>query len=248
MTTSDPGDIPDSLKREPSKEEYGFHPLCELFPLIADEDLDALAADIKANGLLEPITLKDGTILDGRNRYLACRKAGHTLTARDFVKLKAETDPLMFVISKNIQRRHLSADQKRAIIALLLERQPDASSRQIASIAHVSHHTVEDVRESTGQSAQLRTGADGKSRRTPGKRGKRGGAPTVQELRKQIDDFKAEWLYLNDWQKTFFVKSYMDELEKLIDDIKALAGVVIEEEADQQKNGEEEEEAEAQLA
>jgi hypothetical protein len=88
----------------------------------------------------------------------------------------------------------------------------------------------------------LRTGADGKKRRSPAKRAKRGGAPTTKDLKKQVDDFKEEWLYLNDWQKNFFVKSYMDELEKLIDGIKALTGALEEEEADQK----EEEEAEAQ--
>jgi hypothetical protein len=109
-SADDPGPMPDFLKREPPKHEYGFHPLSELLPLMDDGELENLGEDIKATGLLEPITLKDGMILDGRNRYLACRKAGRTLTVRDFVELKAEADPLMFVVSKNIQRRHLTAD------------------------------------------------------------------------------------------------------------------------------------------
>jgi hypothetical protein len=150
------------------KFEYGFHPLAEIFPWIEGKHFDALVADIKANGLHEPITVKDKSILDGRNRYLACKKAGYAFKDSDFRELAAGVDPLVFVISKNIQRRHLTAAKRREIITLLISKNPQASSRQIASIAHASHHTVEHVRKQmsggTGQTAQLRTGADGKVR------------------------------------------------------------------------------------
>ena len=52
------------------------HWVAGLYPL-NDEDVDAIAVDIKANGQRLPIlTLKDGSIVDGRNRYLACEKLG----------------------------------------------------------------------------------------------------------------------------------------------------------------------------
>ena len=78
--------------------------------------------------------------------------------------------PRAFVISANIHRRHLNADQRRDILAALLKGDPTQSNRQIAETAMVDHKTVGDVREgleATGEIPQLEstTGADGKSRK-----------------------------------------------------------------------------------
>ena len=48
------------------------HPLAKHFPPLEGDEFDDLVADIKKNGLLEPITLYDNQILDGFNRYRAC--------------------------------------------------------------------------------------------------------------------------------------------------------------------------------
>ena len=53
--------------------DRSFHPACLLFPRLADDELRALADDIRQNGLLNPIVTLDGAILDGRNRLAACR-------------------------------------------------------------------------------------------------------------------------------------------------------------------------------
>jgi len=88
------------------------HPLSELFPLMEEQELAALAADIQANGLRTPILLFDDQILDGRNRYRACLLAGVEPVTSEF----AGEDPLQFVLSANLHRRHLNESQ-RALVA-----------------------------------------------------------------------------------------------------------------------------------
>jgi len=88
------------------------HPLSELFPLMEEPELTALAADIQANGLRTPILLFDDQILDGRNRYRACLLAGVEPVTAEF----AGEDPLQFVLSANLHRRHLNESQ-RALVA-----------------------------------------------------------------------------------------------------------------------------------
>lgn len=75
-------------------------------------ELSSLAEDIKQNGLQNAITLCEGKILDGRNRFEACRIAGVEPEYETFVG----DDPLKAVISLNLMRRHLDESQ-RAVIA-----------------------------------------------------------------------------------------------------------------------------------
>lgn len=97
----------------------GIHEAANLFPLIEGEDFESLCQDIKKRGLSQPITIwKDGSLLDGRNRLLACYK-----THQEVILDRYEgDDPAAFSLSANLHRRQLTAGQK-AVIALQLEKE-----------------------------------------------------------------------------------------------------------------------------
>ena len=93
---------------------FEFHPLADEFPLFEGEAFNALVASIARDGLLEPILLCAGKILDGRNRYRACLAAG----VKPIFEVFGETDPeawARFVAAKNLTRRHLNEAQRAMI-------------------------------------------------------------------------------------------------------------------------------------
>ena|ERR1700756_1917171 len=91
-------------------ENWKIHPLAEMFPMMSEEELDELASDIKANGLRHPIVRdKDDQIIDGRNRLEACKRAR---IEPEFILLEDGKDPVAFIISENITRRHLTKGQR----------------------------------------------------------------------------------------------------------------------------------------
>jgi hypothetical protein len=95
-----------------------FHPLANNFPMIDADSLKALTDNIKEHGLLEPIVMYEGMILDGRNRVRACFAAGFKLEPKHFVEFRPTPtmSALDFVFGKNLHRRHLSKGQ-RAMLA-----------------------------------------------------------------------------------------------------------------------------------
>lgn len=89
-----------------------FHEVSNIFPLMTEEEYRDLKEDIKENGLLEPIWTYENQIIDGRNRYSVCKELGIEPKYR---KWNGEDSLISFVISLNINRRHLTASQKAAV-------------------------------------------------------------------------------------------------------------------------------------
>lgn len=83
------------------------HPLADAFPLMEGEPFDELVADIRDHGLHHPVTLFEGMILDGRNRWRACQQLNIPHTE---VRYTGD-DPVAFVVSENLRRRMLSPRQ-----------------------------------------------------------------------------------------------------------------------------------------
>jgi hypothetical protein len=139
---------------------YKFHKLCTIFPRCTDEELQLLVSDIRENGLLTPITLYEGKILDGRNRYLACQMLNRE---PDYVQFSGK-DPLAFVVSQNLCRRHLSESQRAMVAAAIIELQRDENGRSEITVAQAAqqlnvsersvYHAAKIIREGTEQDVQ----------------------------------------------------------------------------------------------
>ena len=137
-------------------------------------------------------------LIDGRSRLDAMEEANFTLvrdgkldktlghaalgleplTGGAYAELDPGVDPYAFVVSRNILRRHLTARQKRELIAKLLKADASKSDRQIGETIKADHKTVGAVRaekEATGEISPVekRVGKDRKARKQPVKKAPR---------------------------------------------------------------------------
>lgn len=120
-----------------------FHPLAELFPLVEGQEFSALVEDVRKNGVRDPIVVHEGAVLDGRNRYRALMEiaatgelrgdgwgayAGEPITQEDLLpgggsgwferySPSLSGDPVAYVASKNLMRRHLTISQRAMLAA-----------------------------------------------------------------------------------------------------------------------------------
>lgn len=92
-----------------------IHPVAAMFPMLAADELQELADDIKANGQVFPIILdQKGTLIDGRNRLAACKLAG---VEPRFELIDDGRDPVAYILATNVSRRHLSKGQRAMAVA-----------------------------------------------------------------------------------------------------------------------------------
>jgi ParB-like chromosome segregation protein Spo0J len=90
--------------------ELKQHPLSAAFPRMSADEFVELKDSITNNGVLNPITLFDGMVLDGWHRYQAATETGMDCPAVEieFSDLAGAQD---FVLAQNKARRHISASQ-----------------------------------------------------------------------------------------------------------------------------------------
>jgi ParB-like chromosome segregation protein Spo0J len=164
------------------------HPLANMFPMIEGSAFDELKRDIAAQGILEPIRLYQGMILDGRNRYAAAKACGHQFSLDDFVQWEGTVaEAEAWVISTNLHRRHLSAKQKQEMVRDRIRKTPEMSNRQIAKLLGVSHTMVADERERTLNPPELR----------------------------RFAEFKRTWEGLSDEHREAFVKEFNRDIAEI---------------------------------
>jgi protein gp37 len=92
------------------------HPYCLAIPEMTDQEFAELKEDISGSGLLEPIVLFEGMILDGRHRFRACMELEIEPWFKPFDGPDSACD---YVISKNLRRRNLNEGQRAAAMTTL---------------------------------------------------------------------------------------------------------------------------------
>jgi hypothetical protein len=172
-----------SPKSKSWRDALPIHPAAELFPLMDEAELGELARDIKKHALRErPVFYDDPElgicVLDGRNRLDAFERIGREVVNADGQLLQSSSfsiikggrsfDPVAFVLSKNLHRRHLSAEDKRDLIAKLVKAKPEASNLQIAKQIKADDKTVAKVRselEGRSEIPNVKTRTDTRGRK-----------------------------------------------------------------------------------
>lgn len=113
-----------------TKEQFAAlqpHPFAEFLPMIATRhEVEALKEGIRKHGLLEPITIHDGMILDGRNRHRAiCELVDYDKNFNyeekvKFAPVPEDFTPEQYVITRNLHRRNLNESQRALFAGLML--------------------------------------------------------------------------------------------------------------------------------
>ena len=124
------------------------HPVAELFPMMSVEEYDGLKADIKANKQQEPICYWRGELVDGRNRLKACQELGIKI---DSWELDKDADPVAYILSRNLHRRHLSTSQ-RSMVAGKLSNLSNGSN-QHKPVDKSTKEPLQNCRPSTQEAA-----------------------------------------------------------------------------------------------
>jgi protein gp37/ParB-like chromosome segregation protein Spo0J len=133
----------------------GIHPAADLFPMVEGDELRELCADIKERGLQQPIVIwRDGTLLDGRNRLVACYRTNQEVVLETY----EGDDPVQFSLSANLHRRHLNVGQ-RAFVALKVREllQPAAKERQREAASEAAQSRPRDESGKLQVTADLRS-------------------------------------------------------------------------------------------
>ena len=128
------------------------HALANIFPAMSTTEFDSLVDDIRLHGQHEPVVLHEGQVLDGRHRVGACEKLGIQVQVREY----EGDDPLAFIVSLNLHRRHLDESQ-RALVAAKIAKLPKGANQhaqicapsqdKAAKMLKVSRRSVQSARK-----------------------------------------------------------------------------------------------------
>lgn len=128
-------------------ERFGMkvHRANSVWPMMDDYDIERLADSINRSGLLKPILVQDGVLLDGKNRLAACKIAGVEPTFKEF----EGDDPTDYIFRIHYFRPYRSRDQVAMHEAILLPDDTDwkvqRGFKESKAVLKEASHLVGDV-------------------------------------------------------------------------------------------------------
>jgi hypothetical protein len=134
------------------------HPLSAAFPAMTNEERIELRGSIQSQGVLNPITIYDGMVLDGWNRYSLAAVLGMECPATE---LKPDIDPKAFVIAQNSSRRHVTKAQLAMAVTAVYEWAPQGANQyqrvhtQCEPSTPTKHHTECEVSKTRAELAEI---------------------------------------------------------------------------------------------
>jgi hypothetical protein len=124
------------------------HALAALMPPMTETAFGALVADLEQHGQRAPLVLFEGRILDGRHRARALRALNRGAVAVDY---EGDQSPRDYVLSSNLQRRHLTTSQAAMVGARMVTtvhgRRADGEDVTQAGAAHAVGVSIRYVRD-----------------------------------------------------------------------------------------------------
>lgn len=151
-------------------DEYAdlIHPAALLLPRPSATEYADLKASVEQRGVINPLATfvdrqGDHWLLDGLSRLQIMVELGMpvideanewAMPTTPFYEDKGD-DPYEIALMLNLARRNLTIEQRRQVIADLLEQRPDLSDRAIAKMAGASPHTVSSVRHEREEEAAV---------------------------------------------------------------------------------------------
>lgn len=111
-----------------SKLPVKVHPIANIFPMMNADEFAGLKGDIEKNGVKDSIVFWKDELIDGRNRLAAMIELDIDWNAYA-AELDDDIDPVGYVISHNLHRRHLDVSQ-RAMVAGRLRDMFDGEAKE----------------------------------------------------------------------------------------------------------------------
>lgn len=147
-----------SVQKYPPAETGKYQPL----GWMQLDDYIAIKSDMAAKGRMDMPLVKDceGNILDGHHRDLAhgeltAEGVEIEVPATVIMRIEDEEEKRRFALSVNMNRRHLSREKRREIIAVELRRTPDISDSWMAQVCGTTDKTVRNVREELEAASEI---------------------------------------------------------------------------------------------